>query len=121
MLDVKKLLDESNMIWVDYAKGESYQIRFITDERVRLEFSREKKLEKETKIEADSNDLMIKIACLAVNDWKGITANKEPYPCTEENKKIIFSKFNNRVLFIWARCKEESLFLGEELEEDLKN
>jgi len=123
MLDMKKIDEET--VWVDYVvgkkkTGEKYRVKFITDERVRMEYAREKKKDESDRDETGA-ELTIALAVLACQDWEGITSGGLKFECTEANKKILFSKFFNRAEFVVRSAKNESLFLGAKLEEDLKN
>jgi len=100
---------------------ERYKIRFVTDEKIRLEAAKEKQTEKESGKERDPADLTIFIACYACVDWEGITSGGVKLDPTPENKQLIFSKFFGRAAFVAMKSKDEALFLGEKLEDLRKN
>jgi hypothetical protein len=112
--------------------GDEYEVKYITDDLVRLEIGRDSKLktievdgktiENPDYDERGDNGWMTRILCLAVVNWKGITSGGKDLPCTDENKKKLFVKFTlSRGNFIFERCRNEKLFLGTELEKELKN
>jgi len=141
MLDLGRI-DEA--VWVEYSDDESYLIEFITDDMIRQEIGRDtdnfsryvtEKM-KESKPEANkpesdtfisglitalfSTDFQIKIAVKACKDWKGIRSNGEPLDCTDENKKLLFENFANRMFFVFRESRNEKHFIGD-MEEDRKN
>lgn len=107
MIDVLKLKD---LAWAKYSNDEEYLIEFVTDEQSRAMFA-DQDLEKMTNDEAAKRT--IEVAIRVTHDWKGIKAHGEPWPCTEENKKELFSKLTARAAFIFRQSKNESLFMGE--------
>ena len=145
MLDLQKM---GGRVWVKYSEDESYEISYFNDEQVRLEMGRDnstfaKYLEnkKETPAEGEqpevketpdpfvmaflsalfSTPFKLAICIKAVTDWKGLYNGNDPLPCNDKNKKIVFEKFANRLDLIFKSCRDESLFMGYSLEDDLKN
>ncbi len=126
MIDLQKI--EETHCWVTYIdkKGfphedEKYLIKYITDEQVRLQLAREKQVEKSSGKEQDGTEFVVSIASQAVIDWEGINSGGKKLPCTEPNKKTLFTKFLHRAKFVLDMCQKEELFLGDKMEEDLKN
>ena len=68
-----------------------------------------------------NSDFITSVASLAVQNWDGIISNGKPMPCNDKNKQTVFSKFGNRALFIYRKCRNEKVFIGADLEGDLKN
>ena len=112
-------------VWVKYPgkAGDEYEIKYITDDVIRLELIRDRKASKEEGYdERGPEGWYNRVICKAVVNWRGITEGGKPWPCTDENKKKFFSKFiGTRGEFVFVKAKDETLFLGDTLEEDLKN
>ena len=117
MIDLDVLEAEA---WVDYAEDESYKIKFITDERIRLEGERVRAEFKDVDdpdelIAKSEKEIMIPLLTECVLDWKGISSKGKPLPCTDENKKLIFEKFIvTRGQWLFVQCRDTSVFVGGE-------
>jgi len=120
MIDMEKL---SEKIWVNYpdSEGESYLIGYTTDEDIRAIAAGYKGDHKLVDI-AFLPDFQVDILVKFVHDWKGINANGKLWPCNEKNKKALFNKFlSSRGDFLLKEMRNEELFFGCKLEDDLKN
>jgi len=146
MLDLTKI---GKSVVVKYGKDETYTINFVTDERIRQLADRknigmesildpnrdsdDNKDEKDEKVDPKdtivisvmnavfNTDFVTSVVCEACTDWTGIYEGKKPFPCTDKNKKMLFETFGNRALFVYRKCRDEKLFMGGRLEDDLKN
>ena len=103
--------------WVDYSEDEKYKIKFITDERIRLEGERVRSKFKEIDdvdelIAQSEKELIIPLLVEAVLDWEGIFTSGEPLECNEENKRLIFEKFIvTRGQMLFSKCRDVSVFV----------
>jgi hypothetical protein len=110
-------LAKKNDVQVVEFGDEKYSIRFLTDDVIRQEIAR-----KENDKEKDAT-LRWDAVCVIKNveGWEGITSKGVPLPCTNDNKILVFTQFQNRVDFLFAKMKDEKLFFQKPLEEQLKN
>jgi len=146
MLDLQKM---GGRVWVKYSDDESYEISYFNDAQVRAEIGRDNStfarylatkndapVEEEEKEKVDvkpdpyvsalfsalfSTDFKVAAAIKSVTNWKGLYNGKTPLPCNDNNKKIIFETFASRADLIFNNCRDEKLFMGYSLGDDLKN
>jgi hypothetical protein len=116
-LDISKL---DSVVEVQYSDDESYNIKFITDEQLRLAISRSGVSWQEF-VENPDDKIIIDLLEESLVGWKGITANGTALECNAKNKQLILKNFSNRAIFLFAKCRDEQLFFGAKLEKDLKN
>jgi hypothetical protein len=143
MIDLKKI-EES--VWVNYADDERYLIKFLSDPQLRTlanrgdvsieTYVKSKKQEPEKVIETNdetadqfvvgilsallSNEMAVKVAVQSVGGWEGINASGQPLECTEENRMMLFSRFDNRAMWIYRQARNEKNW-HEDIEADSKN
>jgi len=106
---------KKNDVQVVEFEDEKYTIRFLTDDVIRQEIAR-KENDKDATLRWDA-------VCVVKNveNWEGITNKGVPLPCTNDNKVLVFTQFQNRVDFLFKQMKDEKLFFQKPLEEQIKN
>lgn len=136
---------------VNYGKDETYTLCYMTDERLREiagknnigiesilspNMGRDDKDKVEGDVSADetketlavnvmnavfNTEFVISVVCEVCSGWTGIFNGKIPYVCDDKNKALFFRTFGNRALFVYRKCRDERLFMGGTIEEDIKN
>jgi len=142
MIDLEKI---SESVWIDYADDEKYLIKYVTDDQIRTLANRKDialstyEASKDTPKDEDdleaktdtflrdllavvlSNRVAVEIACIAVEKWEGIKSSGKDLPCTDENKHLVFEKFETRAMWIFRQARNEKNWKMGQVKKDLKN
>jgi len=124
-MDVAKLkkLTERGYAWLEFTDGVQVKLRYVSPQQ----FAHWRKVASRRRLrggrifeELDEGKLDEILCDEVILDWRGITEDGQPFPCTRENKRLLMQHWTEFALWVNEQCMRLEAFTQAKEEEEQK-